>query len=380
MRRPPPPRRVRLTRRDARYALRRTLHAFSARRGVDQAAALTTYACLALLPIALTLVSALALVTGRGRAIEALLDTVAVVASPATVAGLRDPLTQLTTIPAPGVALAIGLVLTVWAVSGWAMGFGRVLNGFSDVPEGRPEWRFRLAMVVLAVPLIAGLLVCAGLLLATPQIVGPLAERAGVAGPWLVLAQAAKWPVLAAVLALMLAALLRWAPNTERRLLGPTIWSALVVVGGCFAATAAFGLYLTTLGHYDAVYGWLGSALVLLIWLFLVDVVLVYGAALDVELVRVRQLRDGIPAERAVKVPLRDTTRVAAADRALRRLEAQGAVIRRGGGYRGAMSRKEPDGTPSIDEVEHDFAMPEDADLRPVDDEGRVEQDGPVER
>ena len=270
--------------------------------------------------------------------------------------------------------------LTVWAVSGWAMGYGRVLNGFSDVPEGRPEWRFRLAMLLLSVPLIAGLLVCAGLVLATPDVTGRLARRAGVDGPWLAVAQTAKWPVIAALLVLMLAALLRWAPNTERRLLGPTVWSAVVVVGGCFLATAGFGLYLSTLGHYDAVYGWLGSGLVLLIWLYLVDVVLVYGAALDVELVRVRQLKDGIPAERAIRVPLRDTARIASAERARRRLEAEGAVLREGGGYRGAMSRKEPEGTPSLDEVEHDFAMPEDADLRPVDGEGRVEQDGPVER
>lgn len=361
--------------------------AFSQRRGVDAAAALTTYASLALLPIALTLVSALALVTGSGRAIDALLDTIGLVARPATVAALRDPLTQLTTIPAPGAALAIGLVLTVWAVSGYAMGFGRILNAFADVPEGRPEWRFRLAMIVLAVPLIAGLLVCAGLLLATPQIVGPLAQRAGVDGPWPVLLQAVKWPVMAVVLALMLGALLRWSPNTERRLLGTTGWSALVAVGGCFAATAGFGVYLSTLGHYDAVYGWLGSALVVLVWLYLVDVVLVYGAALDVELVRMGQLRAGIPAERAIRVPMRDTSRVAASARATARMEAAGAAIREragravgGGGYRDGMSRKEPEGTPSLDEVEHDFSLPEDPDLRPIDSEGRVEQDGPVER
>ena len=116
--------------------------------------------------------SALALVTGSGRAIDTLLGTVALVARPATVDALRAPLLQLTTIPAPGLGLAIGLVLTVWAVSAYAECFGRTLNAFYDVQEGRPGWRSRAAMVVLSVPLTAGLFLCVALVLATPQLVG----------------------------------------------------------------------------------------------------------------------------------------------------------------------------------------------------------------
>ena len=53
---------------------------------------------------------------------------------------------------------------------------------------------------------------------------------------------------------------------------------------------------------------------------------------------------------------------------------SDGGGIRRGRGYGGGMSPKEPEGTPSLQSVEEDFTMPEDADLRPVDEDGEVEQ------
>ena len=368
--------------------VRRTALTFSRGEGVDAAAALTFYASLALFPTALTLVSALALITGSGRAIETLLGTIALVARPATVDALRAPLLQLTTVPAPAVGLGVGLVLTVWAVSAYAECFGRTLNAFYGVQEGRPGWRSRAAMVVLSVPLTAGLFLCVGLVLATPQLVGRVAVREGVDGPWLVLLQVGKWPVVAVVLALMLAALYVRSPNVRRRLLGPIGWGAFIAVAGCGAATAGFALYLGTVGHYDAVYGWLSVPLVLLIWMYLIDLVLVYGAALDVELVRVRQLRSGVHAETAVRAPLRDTARTRALARRTAAAERAGEALRLratgwpedgrggvgGGGYRGGMSRKEPEGTPSLESVEQDFSVPEDADLRPVEDDGTVQQ------
>ncbi len=372
---------------DRRFVLSRTALTFSRGEGVDAAAALTFYASLALFPVALTLVSALALVTGSGRAIDALLDVVGLVARASTVEALRDPLLQLTTIPAPGLGLAIGLVLTVWAVSAYAECFGRTLNAFYGVPEGRPPWRSRAAMVLLSVPLVGGLFTCVGLVLATPQLVARVAERQGVSGPWLVVLQVGKWPVVALVLALMLAALYVRSPNVRRRLLGPIGWGAFIAVAGCGAATAGFALYLSTVGHYDAVYGWLSAPLVLLLWMYLIDLVLVYGAALDVELVRLRQLRSGIRAEAQVRAPLRDTARTRALTRRTHAAEAAGAAVRRrsapsedhrdavgSDGYRGAMSREQPEGTPSLESVEQDFSVPEDADLRPVEDDGTVQQ------
>ncbi len=66
---------------------------------------------------------------------------------------------------------------------------------------------------------------------------------------------------------------------------------------------------MTGVARYDAVYGWLGGAVVTLLWLYLSNLVLVYGAEVDAEMVRARQLESGIAAENTIQLPLRDTTR-----------------------------------------------------------------------
>nr|WP_232494397.1 YhjD/YihY/BrkB family envelope integrity protein [Novosphingobium kaempferiae] len=50
--------------------------------------------------------------------------------------------------------------------------------------------------------------------------------------------------------------------------------------------TFGFGLYVANFGNYDATYGSLGAAMVLLTWLYLSAYVLLLGAELNCELER----------------------------------------------------------------------------------------------
>jgi membrane protein len=45
-----------------------------------------------------------------------------------------------------------------------------------------------------------------------------------------------------------------------------------------FGATLAFGLYVTRYANYTAIYGSLGAAIALLVWLYIVSIVLLIGA------------------------------------------------------------------------------------------------------
>jgi membrane protein len=93
-------------------------------------------------------------------------------------------------------------------------------------------------------------------------------------------------------------------------------------------ATVAFTTYVSTVGTYDRIYGWLGGALALLLWLYITNLVLVLGAEVDAELVRVRQLRAGIRAEQVVQLPMRDTNRNLLLARQRARDETEGRAIR----------------------------------------------------
>src|SRR5947209_8340408 len=88
-----------LTGAEWRHVLKRTWLGFLRHRGVDAAAALTYLSFLALFPIALSAVSALALVIRRGEADDVILAVMSAVAPPSGIAALREPLAALATIP-----------------------------------------------------------------------------------------------------------------------------------------------------------------------------------------------------------------------------------------------------------------------------------------
>lgn len=286
-------------------AVRRARHGFVRHRGIDSAAALSYFAALTLFPGALAVVSALALANGRGDAASLVLAIVDEFAQEATVEALRDPVDQLLTLPIPGLALAVGLALATWTLSGYATAFGRAVNTVYEVQEGRPGVAFRGLMILLALALLVLFSAIIALLIATPRVI----SAAGIPEPWASTVALVRWPVLLALLAVVVATLYYVTPNVRHdRVRWVSIGAGFAIVTWA-AATGLFSLYVGTVGQYDRLYGWLGGGLVLLLWLFLSNLVLVLGAELDAELVRVRQLRAGIPAEEVIALPARSTRR-----------------------------------------------------------------------
>jgi membrane protein len=374
-----------LTAAEWRHVLKRTWLGFLRHRGVDAAAALTYLSFLALFPIALSAVSALALLTRRGQADETVLAVMAAVAPPSGVAALREPLRALATIPLPGLALATGVLLTVWAVSAYAASFGRALNALYGVQEGRPVVRVRATMLLLALPLTAGGALVATIVLTTPRLGRAVAATASLDDAWSVAWQVGKWPLLLVVLVLMLGALYRWTPNVRRQR-GPISWGPGLAILGWAVTTGAFGLYVTRLGRFS-VYGWLTGALVITLYLFLSNLVLVLGASLDVEVVRMHQIRAGIAAEEQLAVVVRDAQRSRSLAERIALAEAESRTLRvaaeaRRTGSRPPRRTRIPRGSsgparsvtlmaarrgdaedPDLDAVESDFTTPADPDV-----------------
>ncbi len=130
----------------------------------------------------------------------------------------------------------------------------------------------------------------------------------------------------------MLGALYRWTPNLRRRTASPISYGAFIAIGGWALFSAGFAFYVAGIGRYR-VYGWLTGALVITLWLYLSNLVLVFGASIDTEVVRLRQLRQGIEAEVLIKVPLRDQTRNLRIAQRVAAAEAAGRQIRLGQDY-----------------------------------------------
>lgn len=320
--------RAALGRREWLYALRRTGHTMVRVRVIDSAASLTFFAALTLFPASLTVISAFAIGGGDSGAVRFIRDLIGEVFGKEAAQTAQRPLEQLTSISNPGIALAFGLLLTLWTGSAFATAFGRAANSIYGVQEGRRIWKFRSLMAVVAAVLIIGLSAVVILLVGTPKVAAASADVLGIGEPWVTVWLIGRWPVVFALACLLVGVLYYWTPTIERQSVPLFSWGSVIALVGWTAATGGFIAYVANVAHYDEVYGWLGGALVVLLWLYLSNFVLLLGATLDAELVRVQQLVDGIPAESVVQIPMRDTSRNLTIARSLAADEADGRAIR----------------------------------------------------
>ena len=300
-----------LTKRSWLYVLRRTIREFSDDQCTDIAAALTYYSVMAVFPGILALVSVLGIVGADNAKVR---DTIIEVLSPlvtsSTLDSVRKLLDQLSSSQAGGYALAIGIAGALWSASGYVGAFSRAMNRVYEVQEGRPFWKLRPLQLVITV--VTVLLCAVGLIILV--VSGPVAQSVGdalnVGDAALTAWNIAKWPALAVVVILAVALLYYMTPNVRQprfRWVSPGAFLAIVV---WVAVSVAFGFYVSNFSSYNKTYGSLAAVIVALLWLWLTNLALMFGAELDAELERGRELQAGLPAEETLQLPLRDDRNV----------------------------------------------------------------------
>jgi membrane protein len=296
-----------LTKPSLMFVLRKTAREFQQDQCTDLAAALTYYAVLSLFPALLVLVSLLG-VFGQGRkTVDAVMDVAAGVVPGDAMNLVRPTIENLVQSPSAGVALVTGALAALWSASGYVGAFGRAMNRIYEIDEGRPVWKLRPLQLVLTL----GGLVLAAVAAVMLAVSGPIADAVGRAiglgSVAVTVWNIAKWPVILVCVVLAVAVLYYATPNVKQ----PKFrW---ISVGAGFAilvwvvASIGFGFYVSHFGSYNKTYGALAGVIVFLLWLWITNLALLFGAELDAELERGRQLQAGLPAERDLQLPPRDT-------------------------------------------------------------------------
>jgi len=296
--------------RTATYVAKRAGREFIAHQSFDIAASLTFFSVLALFPALIAVFSILGLVGQGTRSADAVLDIAGAVAPEQIIEVLRGPIEQFATSPGAGLALAVGLVLAVWTASGYVSAFSRAMNRIYGIEEGRPIWKLKpLQLLITLLGLVILVVMVVGLLVS-----GPLAQAIGDALGIGATAQTAwsiaRWPVLAVLLVLMVAVLYYATPNARQpkfRWLSP---GAAIAIVALVIVSLGFGFYVSNFANYAATYGALGGVVVFLLWLWLANMALLFGAEVDAELERARELQAGLPAEEVIQLPPRDDTMI----------------------------------------------------------------------
>ncbi len=301
-----------LSRGDWRVIFNRTVHEYRIHQVQDIAAALTFYALLATLPAMLATLAAIGIFGRAETAAENVLRVIEDLGDASVADALREPLDQLVNAANAELAFGIGLAATLWAASGFVGAFGRGMNRVYGVKEGRPFWEMRPAMLAVSAAVVV-LVAIGGVAIV---VTGPVAEAVaraagldeGVAFWW----DLAKVPVLAAI-GIAVLALLYWAaPNVKRRHLRWFSVGAIAALLAWLVTTALFGAYVMGFGTYERTYGVLGGLIALLLWIWLSNLAMLFGAVLDTEVERARQLHAGIDAAEQVQLPLRDDRQIIA--------------------------------------------------------------------
>jgi membrane protein len=289
------------------YVARKTVREFSQDQCTDLAAALTYYSVLALFPAAIALLSIVGLVDQGPKTVDTLLQILTDVGASSAADTLEPTLTELSTTPSAGLALVIGLATALWSASGYVGAFGRGMNRIYEVEEGRPIWKLRPVMLLVTViTVVLTAIVALGLVVTGPaaQAVG---DAIGVGSTFVTVWNIAKWPVLLVIVVLIVALLYYATPNVKQPKFKWISAGAVVAILVWILASAAFGFYVANFSSYDKTYGSLAGVIAFLLWLWITNLALLFGAELDAELERGRELQAGLPAEELIQLPPRDT-------------------------------------------------------------------------
>lgn len=299
-----------LEKRSWKYILDKTVREFFADQCMDAAAGLTYYAVLSLFPALIAIFSLLGLLGQGSAAADAVLEIVDDVAPGDTADALRGPIEQLSQAPGAGLALVTGILLALWTASGYVGAFSRAMNRIYEIQEGRPFWKLRpMQLIVTGIAVVSLTIVAVGLVL-SGDVARAVGDAIGVGEGVLVAWNIAKWPVLLFVIVALVAVLYYATPNAKQPKFRWISMGALLAIVVLAISTAGFVLYVANFSNYERTYGSLAGVIVFLLWLWIANLALLFGAEFDAELERGRQLQAGIPAEKDIQLPARDTRNI----------------------------------------------------------------------
>jgi membrane protein len=290
-----------------RRIAKRTFDQYRADGITNLAAALTYRSVLSVFPGLIAVVALLGVLGQYPQTFNAVLQIAGGIAPASTVQSISEPLRQIIIHKGgAGALLGVGLAGAIWGASGYVGTFSWSANVIWEARRGRSwyrQWPFNVAVTMAALVLITLVLLA---LVLTGPVADAVGDQLGIGATGLQVWDVAKWPMIVAVVTLMISGLYYIAPNVR-----PPSWrwltpGAVLAVALWAVATALFGVYIAHFGSYEKTYGTLGAIITFLVWVWLTNIAILLGIELDSEIERERQLSVEQPgAIDRIQLPLR---------------------------------------------------------------------------
>ena len=290
-----------------KYVAKKSFREFTDDHATDLAAALTYYGVLSVFPALLAFVSLVGIFGDPEKTTNALLRLGGGFVPEDTQTAIRDLLQNLTQSGASGFALLLGILIALWSASAYVGAFSRAMNTIYEIDEGRPFWKLRPMMLIVTLITIVVAVVAAVLVATGGPVARQIGDLLGLGDTFVAVWDVLRW-VLLAVIAIALIAVLYYAtPNVKQPKFRWMSVGALIALIVWAIASVAFGIYAANFASYNETYGSIGGVIVFLLWVWISNLALLFGAEVDAELERGRQLQAGIAAEEELQLPPRDT-------------------------------------------------------------------------
>jgi membrane protein len=278
---------------------KRSVGSFYNDQGTHHAAALTYYALMSLFPTLLLAVSLLGLLGEFPGTYESIVGHLRGVVPATTLAPLdtavREALRSKGTAAA---GLVIAIVTALYGATGYLEAARRALNVVFKASRGRSFLRRKLIDIASTAVLMALLLTTLVLIFAGGDVaqdaLGPAA-----ASVWRI----ARWPGAFASALLVFSFIYYITPDVQRRAVRWITPGALAGVAAWLAVSAAFSTYLANFKSFNVTYGTFAAAIILLVWLWLTNVALLFGAEVNAEIDRVMDSAEGVPKSETPRRP-----------------------------------------------------------------------------
>ncbi|MDX6649218.1 MAG: rane protein [Solirubrobacteraceae bacterium] len=293
--------------RRALAVVKRTLVSFYDDQMTHHAAALTYYGLMSLFPALLLALSLLGLLGQYPDTYDAIIGYLRKVVPHSALAPLDSSLrgalqhkgTAATTF---GLSVAVAL----YGTTGVLEAARRALNVVFEVEGGRSFLHRKTldiasTFVLMALGLVSLILVFVGGTFAR-DLLGFAGLGPEAADVWNLL----RWPGAVLVAMLAFALIYYVTPDVKQRSFRWVTPGAVVAVLLWLAASYGFTLYISRVADVGAVYGAFTGAIVLVAWLWLTNVALLFGAELNAEIERQKELSEGTPMDNTLNRPVRN--------------------------------------------------------------------------
>jgi len=296
-----------LSKRDYMAILKRALKSSLEDHITNLAAALAYYAFLAIPAVLLVAVGVFNLVADEDL-ITRIIERLQGVAPQEALTLLEQTMRRVVESQAnSGIALVVvGSVLALWTVTGAMDTLMWALNSAYGREETRGFIKRRLTALVMVILLLFAFILAFGLLVLGPHLSGWVGSAVGLETVVEWLWWTAQWPILILGLLFAFATVLYLGPNVDhRRWQFLTVGTTIAVVIW-LVASGLFAIYVGQFSSYNKAWGSLAAVIIMLTWLWISALALLFGAEINAETERSRELRAGEPAESELQAPPKD--------------------------------------------------------------------------